>query len=107
MIYGAEIARAIKGKLIILHVINKDSRAYLHRINKGVEYINVKLRDIANGLEKEYRVLPGSQSCRGSIFKMISQVSDESNATMMVMGTHGKIGFQHLVGSGNSWFVSF
>lgn len=97
--HGAEFAKTLNCKLLILHVINKETRAYLARKNKGPEFINVKLRNLAESLQKEYGIEVDYLSRQGSIFKMISQVGIERGATMIVMGTHGKNGMQHLVGS--------
>jgi len=99
LIHGAELTRTTSGRLLILHVINKETKTYLARINKGPEYINVKLRNLADGINKDYGVQVEYLSRQGSIFKTISKVSKERDAKMMVMGTHGKNGIQHLVGS--------
>ncbi len=98
LIHGAEFAKALKGRLLILHVINKETRTYLARNNKGLEYVNIKLRKLAESVQKDYDIEVEYFSRQGSIFKMINQVGIERGVTMMVMGTHGKNGFQHLVG---------
>jgi len=97
--HGAQIAKILKAKLLILHVINKNTKTYLARINQGPEYVNVKLNNLAGDVQKKYGLEVEVLSRHGSIFKTIKQVGLEKGISIMVMGTHGKYGLQHLVGS--------
>jgi hypothetical protein len=68
-------------------------------MNKEPEHVNTSLRELADSVRDRYGIKVDILSRHGSIFKMIKQVGIERGNTIMVMGTHGKIGFQHLVGS--------
>ncbi len=97
--HGAEYVKKFKGKLLILHVINKETRTFLTRIKKGSEHIDLKLKELSDGIQKKFGVEVECLAREGSIFKVISQVGLEQGAAMMVLGTHGKYGLQHVVGS--------
>ncbi|HNW97898.1 MAG TPA: universal stress protein [Bacteroidales bacterium] len=97
--HAAGIAKQINGKIAILHVINKETKAYLKKENLNDDVIKEKLKIIASSIEKKYNVKLDYIAEEGSIFTTIAKVADEIKARMIVMGTHGKIGVQHLVGS--------
>ncbi|MFP4470037.1 MAG: universal stress protein [Bacteroidales bacterium] len=97
--HGAEIARKLDGTLLLLHVVNKDTRTYLKRIRKTTDYISVRMRNLCESTGKKHQVTTKCLVRNGSIFTEIRKVSAEMNAGLMVLGTHGKTGFQHLTGS--------
>lgn len=97
--HAAGIAKTINGKVAILHVINKETKAYLRKEKLTDEAIEEKLKSIAASVEKKYNVKLNYIAEEGSIFTTIAKVATDINARMVVMGTHGKIGVQHLIGS--------
>lgn len=97
--HAAGIARQLKGSVSILHVINKETRSFLKKENLTEDAINDKLKATADMLEKKYKVKLNYIAEEGSIFTTIAKVSAEIGAKIIVMGTHGKIGVQHLIGS--------
>jgi len=97
--HGAEIARITNGELRILHVVNKDSKSQLKEFNKGPEYFSVQLKKIAGSIQDKYKIPVSPLIRQGSIFSEIRKAAKAESATLMVMGTHGKAGVQHLVGS--------
>lgn len=97
--HAAGIAKCLNGKVTILHVINKETKSFLKKEHLEEEAINEKLKAIAETVEKKYNVKLDYISREGSIFTTIAKVTDEIGARIVVMGTHGKIGLQHLVGS--------
>ena len=97
--HAAGIAKLMNGKVALLHVINKETKAYLKKEKLTEESINEKLKAISSNIEKKYNVKLEYMAEEGSIFKTISKVAKEIGASIIVMGTHGKIGVQHLVGS--------
>jgi nucleotide-binding universal stress UspA family protein len=97
--HGVKLARFLGYKVCILHVINNESKAILKKKNVGPEYINLRLRDIKKYYSKKYEVEIYTQAIEGSIFTMINQVAKEIGANLMVLGTHGKRGLQHVFGS--------
>ncbi|MFH0865202.1 MAG: universal stress protein, partial [Bacteroidota bacterium] len=97
--HAAGIARLIHGKVAILHVINKETKAYLKKEHFSDEAIKEKLKSIAESVEKKYNVKLDYIAEEGSIFTTIAKVTEKINARIVVMGTHGKIGVQHFIGS--------
>jgi nucleotide-binding universal stress UspA family protein len=97
--HAAGIAKCLDGKVAILHVINKETKSFLKKENLGEEAIEEKLKAIAETVEKKHNVKLEYIAREGSIFKTIAEVTEEIGARIVVMGTHGKIGVQHLVGS--------
>jgi nucleotide-binding universal stress UspA family protein len=97
--HAAGIARLINGKVAILHVINKETKTYLKKEHLTDEAINEKLKTIAESVTKKYNVKLDYIAEEGSIFKTIAEVTERIKARIVVMGTHGKIGVQHLIGS--------
>ena len=97
--HAAGIAKLLNGKVAILHVINKETKLYLKKENLFEDAINEKLKAIAETVEKKHNVKLDYIAREGSIFTTISEVSEEIGAQIIVMGTHGKICDQHLIGS--------
>lgn len=97
--HAAGIAKQLNGKVALLHVINKETKAYLKKEKLSDNAISEKLKTIASTVEKKYNVKLDYIAEEGSIFKTIAKVSSDIGASIIVMGTHGKIGVQHLVGS--------
>lgn len=97
--HAAGIAKLINGKVAILHVINKETKSYLKKEHLNDQAINEKLKSIAESVEKKYNVKLDYIAEEGSIFTTIAKVTDKIKARIVVMGTHGKIGVQHLIGS--------
>jgi nucleotide-binding universal stress UspA family protein len=94
-----DAARLLNYKVVLLHVINSESLAYLQSENLSVNHINVRLKTLAldlmslGGMNVEYL------SREGSIFTTISDVASEIGANLIYLGTHGKIGIQRFIGS--------
>lgn len=97
--HAAGIAKFINGKVALLHVINKETKGYLKKENLTDASIHEKLEAIASSVEKKYNVKLDYIAEEGSIFTTINKVASDIGANKIVMGTHGKIGVQHLIGS--------
>ncbi len=94
-----QIAKHIKFKVILLHVINKDTLAYLEKNNLDVSSLEDKLKQQAEsynantGVEVIYKIK------EGKLLKQINKAVKEFGVNMVVLGTHGKVGFQTITGS--------
>jgi nucleotide-binding universal stress UspA family protein len=97
--HAAGIAKIMKGKVALLHVINKETKAYLKKEKLSEESIKEKLKAISEKIEKKCHVKLDYIAEEGSIFTTIGKVTRDIGASIVVMGTHGKIGVQHLIGS--------
>jgi nucleotide-binding universal stress UspA family protein len=97
--HAAGIAKLMNGKVSLLHVINKETKSYLKKEKLTEDSINEKLKAISLKIEKKYNVKLDYIAEEGSIFTTIGEVANKIRASIIVMGTHGKIGLQHLMGS--------
>lgn len=97
--HGVELAEYLDLKLMILHVINKDTKSQLKKEKLDISAIAEKLNDIANDIRERSRLTVETLTREGSIFDEINQAAVDLGARLMVMGTHGKKGLQHVFGS--------
>lgn len=97
--HGTELAEYLNYKLLILHVINRESKNNLKKEKLDVSAITEKLDDIANDIREQTRIEVETLTTEGSIFDKIHQSAKDKGAKLMVLGTHGKKGLQYLVGS--------
>lgn len=96
---AAEAAAFLKFKLVLLHVIDKETKAYLRDENLEVKAIDEKLHALADLLIKQYHIQVEHKALEGNIFETIPSVAKDLGANLIYLGTHGKIGMQYLTGS--------
>lgn len=96
---AAEAAKWLNSKVVLLHVINNETKAYLKNENLPITAIEDKLKELAAGLTFSYGVEVSYLTREGSIFTEIADVIKELEVSMVYLGTHGKVGLQHLTGS--------
>ncbi|HPS46729.1 MAG TPA: universal stress protein [Bacteroidales bacterium] len=97
--HAANICKMQDAKLMLLHIINKDTKALLKKEKTDLSEIKNRLEKKAIEIAKKYEISVDSMAEEGSIFSTIGQVTKEMQASMIVMGTHGKNGMQHITGS--------
>jgi nucleotide-binding universal stress UspA family protein len=96
---AASLAKEVNYEVALLHIIDKNTRAELKKENKGIEWIEEKLKTFADELSSEYGVKVATYSREGDIFTTIADVAQEIKAELIFLGTHGKVGLQKLTGS--------
>ena len=96
---ASEAAKLLNYKVILLHVINSDTKAFLKNENLAAGSIDEKLKEIADQLADKYQVKVETMTREGSIFTEIGEVVKDLGVSMVFLGTHGKVGLQHLRGS--------
>ncbi|MDP1622021.1 MAG: universal stress protein [Bacteroidales bacterium] len=97
--HGVKLAKFLGYNVFILHIINKETKAELRKKKVGVEYVNTRLKEYKKYYARKYSVDIETMAVEGSIFSTINTVSKEIKANLMVLGTHGKKGLQHVFGS--------
>jgi len=97
--HGVKLARFLGYKVCILHVINKETKAALKKKNVGTDYVEWRLKEYKKYYEKKYEIVVDTLAEEGSIFTTINEVAEKLKANLMVLGTHGKQGLQHVFGS--------
>lgn len=96
---AAEAAKLLDYKVLLLHVINTETKAYLKKENLPESSIKEKLNTIAGELSKNFNIETEFLAISGSIFTVIGDVAKEHCVNLIFLGTHGKVGIQHLTGS--------
>lgn len=93
------IAKKWDWQVVILHIINKDTKALLNLYKATIEAVNDKMEEKVKEIQAAYNFKVDYLVKEGSIFEDIAQVSKELGASFVIMGTHGKSGIQHFIGS--------
>ena len=97
--HAAGICRLQESKLTLLHVINKETKSYLKKEKLTGSAIHERLEKKAKELAGKYNIDADYIVRTGSIFSEIGDVAKETAASMLTLGTHGKVGVQHIIGS--------
>jgi nucleotide-binding universal stress UspA family protein len=98
--HAIKIAEIAKFRVILLHVINKDSYALFPDEKDVHSAIENKMKQLISELKKHVKEVEVDYMFQeGSIFDLIHEVATDIGANMILLGTHGKKGIQHLVGS--------
>lgn len=97
--HGTELARSLKFKVTILHVINRETKSRLKKEDHDLSFIDKKLKAYKEKYEPGSGVQIDVMRVEGSIFSVINEVAINIKANLMVLGTHGKKRLQHLFGS--------
>jgi nucleotide-binding universal stress UspA family protein len=96
---AAAAAKHLQYKVVLLHVIDKNTKSFLKSEGEGFDYVEKQLETIAADIVAEYGIQVDTVSKEGDIFTTISEVATDVDASLMYMGTHGKVGMQKLTGS--------
>lgn len=97
--HAAGICKLHDYKLTLLHIINKDTKSYLKKEKLNKDAIQERLEKKVKELVEKFKIPVDFIAKEGSIFSAIGVVAKSVGANMIVMGTHGKVGMQHLTGS--------
>ena len=96
---AASLAKDFNYKIALLHVIDKNTLSELKKEGKGLEWIDERLNELANELVKEHIIQVEIISREGDIFSTIAEVAEDLKASLIFLGTHGKVGLQKITGS--------
>jgi nucleotide-binding universal stress UspA family protein len=96
---AASLAKDFNYKIVLLHVIDKNTLSELKKKGQGIESIDAHLRELADILVKENVIQVSTIAREGDIFSTIAEVAEELEASLIFLGTHGKVGLQKITGS--------
>jgi nucleotide-binding universal stress UspA family protein len=99
MLHAAEAGRYLKYKVALLHVIDKNTKAQLKKEKQGIESIDARLNTMAEELNSEFGIEVSVIAKEGDIFSTIAEVATDIGASLVYLGTHGKVGVQKITGS--------
>lgn len=96
---AAEAAKFLNYKLVVLHVIDSTTKSQLKKDNLEESSISEKLDAITQDVKNNFGIESEGIAREGTIFSTISDVAKEIGANLLYLGTHGKVGMQHITGS--------
>lgn len=88
--HGINFSKVLNANVALLHIAKKDS---------NIGELQKKLDSVATEMGTKLGGKIDAVVKEGTIFKTISEASEELNAVLVVMGTHGMKGLQKLTGS--------
>ncbi|MBN1340185.1 MAG: universal stress protein [Bacteroidales bacterium] len=98
-LHAARVCRIINFRLVLFHVINRDTRSAFSEKEDIHEVVLKKLNLFAEKISSLHQVRVETMAEEGNIYETIGEKARETGANLMFMGTHGKKGFQHIMGS--------
>lgn len=84
------LAKTFNGSVTLLHVVGKE---------KEVDAAKTKILEISKTIQTQNNIKVDTIVKVGNIFDDIGSVAKEIKAKLIIMGTHGVKGFQHITGS--------
>lgn len=97
--HASVIARQAKDAITLVHIYNSESKTRAKKLGKSLKDINDDLANIAAENNKQYGVSTNYQLEEGSVFELIPELCTKTDARLLVMGTHGIQGLQHITGA--------
>ncbi len=97
--HAAQTAKFLDYKMVLLHVIDKNTRDFLRKEGKPEDHINTLLEDKAKKVKADFGVDTETMAKEGDIFTTIGDETKNTGAKLVFLGTHGKEGMQKLTGS--------
>jgi nucleotide-binding universal stress UspA family protein len=97
--HASLLAKLFKKKVVLLHVVEKGLfKAGTPNTLSEKETID-HLNKIAAANTQSTQLTTTAEIRSGNLFDVISETAEELNASVVVMGTHGVTGMQHITGS--------
>ena len=87
--HGKKLATIMSGQIIVLHIVEKEAQ---------VQEALAKLKPVVDAI-RESGVKAEAKVAVGDFIKQIPVVAESMDVQLIIMGTHGRRGIQHLIGS--------
>lgn len=97
--HASKIAEQSHDEVRLLHIINSETKSKLKKSHEGEDAVYQKLKEIAEKNYTETKVLTSYHAEEGSIFNSVGEYVKETEASLVIFGTHGVKGMQHIVGA--------
>ena len=97
--HATKIAEQSHDEIRLLHIINNETKSKLKKSNETEEAVYQKLKDLSEKNYQEHKILTSYHAEEGSIFTSVGEYVKETEAGLVVFGTHGVRGMQHIVGA--------
>lgn len=99
IIHACTIAKINNDSVTLFHVLDSNSLSELKKHNKTVENLKQDMDARTKKYSDQYGVEVNSLMEEGSIFKSIGEKATELGSALIVLGTHGVRGMQHISGA--------
>ncbi len=99
LIHSMELAQLHQWRVCLLHVYCPQPDSGIAEEELALRNINQDLLSYQQKYEQKYAVKISLLVRKGNLFKVVNAVVGELKPKLMIMGTHGKQGLQHLFGS--------
>jgi nucleotide-binding universal stress UspA family protein len=93
LLHAIRIAKMVENNIRLIHVIDPSTA------RKNYNAVEERFRKTVEELQGKYGLQLQTMILKGNIFAEISGYASESDANMVIMGTHGITGVQKLTGS--------
>ncbi|MFT4682310.1 MAG: nucleotide-binding universal stress UspA family protein [Flavobacteriales bacterium] len=97
--HAAKIAKAGGDEVRLIHIVNNDTKSKLKKAKESLDDLRDRMQKMADAITAEHGIKADYHLREGSIFSTIGEVAEETNARLLVMGTHGVKGVQRIVGA--------
>jgi len=97
--HAATFSSIINAEIVLLFVINRDTRNWLKKIKLPLASISEKLNNEKLRIEKKYSISVSIIEKEGSVFSVIPNVAEQIEADLMFLGSYGKTGIHSLFGN--------
>ncbi len=97
--HAAKVASVSGDEIRLIHIVNKDTKSKLKKAGESLDDLQAKMKAQVDEIKNTYGVKADSHLREGSIFSTIGEAAEEIGARLLVMGTHGVIGMQHITGA--------
>ncbi len=100
MNHASYLAKISGADIGLVHIINNDTKSKYTSGSASVEaVVDNKLRQVCERNIAETGIKTFSIIREGSIFSTIAEITEETGAKLVVLGTHGVRGMQHVLGA--------
>jgi nucleotide-binding universal stress UspA family protein len=93
------IARKAEDTITLLHVYNAESKSRAKKLGKSLKDLNDDLAAVAAANQTSSGLVTNYQLEEGSVYELIPELCKKMDARLLVMGTHGIQGLQHITGA--------
>lgn len=99
VVHACALAKQKNGDVVLNHIIDKKTLAKLVKEKRNAEDLTNQISTIASEIAAKHNVPCSAIVREGDIFSTISEIGEEINAALIVFGTHGVKGLQHVLGA--------
>jgi len=96
--YGAKLARSVKADIVLYHAVTSESERYMKQNGFSEKDLFTMMEKTSVIIFDEYAVHSDVKITRNDLFGGISQMCNLEDPFLIILGTHGKKGFQKISG---------